>query len=207
MKIILKKGLQGSQRLPIPIFSTIHIADAIGKDGEEFDVLVGLDKEHVAQLRELSLDINDTELQKNTGDRNRFGLGSYKEWYEKNRIPFCLIHKRTDSLAALVWFGPKDLGLKSIKFGKEKDIANRSAIENGWHTISCRSYPGFRGTRLMGNFTKFAMEIYKERFPNIKFWSGVDVRNKGIVKLLTNLGFETNEESSDLTENWLVMTK
>jgi len=51
------------------------------------------------------------------------------------------------------------------------------------------------------------MEIYKERFPNIKFWSGVDVRNKGIVKLLTNLGFETNEESSDLTENWLVMTK
>ncbi len=204
MKILAKKDFH-NLLLPIPIYSVVSIADAIGKDGEEFDVLVGLDKEHVAQLRECSLNEDDVELQKNTGDRNRFGLGSYKEWYEKNRTPFCLIHKRTNSLAALIWFGPKDLGQKSIKFGKDKD--KQGEKENVWHTISCRCYPTFRGTGLMTNFTKFAMEVYKKELPNIKFWSGVDARNEGIIKLLSNLGFQTDEASSDLAESWLVMTK
>jgi RimJ/RimL family protein N-acetyltransferase len=204
MKIIPKKDLRNVS-LPISIYSVFHIADAINKDGEEFDVHVGLDKEHVLQLHELSLDESDIELQRNTGDRNRFGLGSYKEWYEKKRTPFCLIHKRTNSLAALVWFGPKDLGIKSIKFGKENE--NRSVLNKGWHTISCRSYPGYRRTGLMSNFTKFVMEIYKEKFPNIRFWGGVDARNKGIVKLMSNLGFSVDEVNSDLAENWLVMIK
>lgn len=204
MKIINKKDFQNFS-LPIPIFKTIHIADAIGKDGEEFDVFIGLDEEHVAELQRLSLDESDVELQRNTGDRNRFGLGSYEEWYGKNRTPFCLVHKRTNALATLIWFGPKDLGQKSIKFGKENDKQGKK--ENVWHTISCRSYAVFRGTGLMTNFTKFAIEVYKEKFPNVMFWSGVDVRNEGIVKLLTNLGFEVDEASSDLAENWLVMTK
>jgi hypothetical protein len=51
------------------------------------------------------------------------------------------------------------------------------------------------------------METYKEKFPNVKFWAGVDARNSGIVKLLNNLGFESSEEHSDLSEGWLVMIK
>jgi len=206
MKITTRKEIQ-NYSLPLSIFSTIHIADGIDKDGEEFDILVGLDKKHVEQLKKLSLDKKDEELQNNTGDRNRFGEGSYEEWYQKDRTPFCLIHKRTDTLAALVWFGPKDLGKKSIKFGKELDTPTQPKIENNWHTISCRSYPLFRGTGLMKNFIQYAMNIYKEKFSNVMIWEGQDNRNKPMLKVFSNLGFEIDKENSDLSNNWLVMIK
>jgi hypothetical protein len=205
MKIILKKDPQNVE-LPLPIFSTIHIADAIGKDGEEFDMLIGLDKKYVEQLKKLSLDKKDTELQENTGDKNRFGEGSYEEWYALNRTPFCLIHKRTDALAALVWFGRKDLGKKSIKFGKDEG-EKESAPKNHWHTISCRSYPLFRGKGLMKNFIKFTMDTYKNKFPDAMFWSGTDDRNNAMKKVFSNLEFEIDKENSDLSNNWLVMIK
>jgi hypothetical protein len=206
MKIATKKDFPDFS-LPPPIFSAICIADGIGKDGEEFDVFMGLDKEHVRQLVNLSLDTNDADLQNNTGDRKRFGEGSYEDWYEKNRTPFCLIHKRTNALAALIWFGPKSLGIKSIKFGVEENPGEPHETEYNWHTISCRSYPGFRGKGLMKNFTQFTMDIYRKKFSGVAFWAGMDNRNKGIIKLLSELGFEISEENSDLTENWLVMTK
>jgi hypothetical protein len=206
MKIISQKNIQNFS-LPLPIFNSIHLADAVSGDGEEFYVFVGLNKEQVKQLKDFSLNENDAELQKNTGDRNRFGLGSYEEWYKKNRTPFCLIHKRTDSLAALVWFGPKNLGQKSIKFGQIINEYQQPGAGNNWHTISYRSYLPFRGKGLMKNFTKFSMDIYKKQFSNVLFWAGLDNRNKGSVKLLTSLNFEINEENSDLPQNWLVMIK
>ncbi|MDR3519930.1 MAG: hypothetical protein P4L63_03555 [Candidatus Pacebacteria bacterium] len=206
MKITPKKDSQNFS-LPLPIFHSVHIADAISKEGEEFDVLVGLNKEQVGQLKKLSLDKNDIDIQNHTGDRERFGKGLYEEWYALNRTPFCLIHKRTDALTALVWFGRKDLGKKSIKFGKEEIPTNRTLFEHEWHTVSCRSYPPFRGTGLMQNFTQFSMDTYKKQFTSAMFWTGMDDRNKPIVRLMTKLEFEVDKENSDLSNNWLVMTK
>jgi len=205
MKIIPKKNVQNFS-LPLPIFDCVQIADGISRDGEEFDLFVGLDEEHALQLRNRSLDESDPDLQKNTGDRNRFGLGSYQSWYEKSRTPFCLIHKRTGALAALVWFGPKELGKKSIKFGLNMEEMVEP-IENNWHTISCRSYIPFRGKGIMKNFIQYTMDVYKEKFPNVMIWAGIDNRNKPMFKVFSNLGFETDEENSDLPENWLVMVK
>ena len=202
MKIIPRENLPHLS-LPLPIYTSVIIADAICKRGEEFDVVVGLGEGYVEQLRKLSLDDSDEELQTNTGDKERFGTGSYEEWYRKNRTIFALIHKQTDALAALIWFGPKRFGEKSIKFGK----GGSNAPEAIWHTVSVRSYPGFRGRGMMGNFLDFSMKFYKRFFIHIKFWAGMDARNPGVIKLLTDAGFEQNMENSDLIANWLVMSK
>ena len=202
MKIIPKENLPNFS-LPLLIYSAIRVADGIGKDGEEFDVYVGLEKKYIEQLKKLSLDKKDVDLQNHTGDRKRFGEGLYEVWYNKNRTPFCLIHKRTDALAALIWFGPKPLGEKSIKFRKDKEYEN----QNIWHTVSYRSYPNFRGKGLMKNFSKFVIDFYKNKFPNIMIWAGMDDRNTAMVKLSSDLSFEIDEKSSDLSENWLVMVK
>lgn len=189
--------------LPLPIYTSVHLADAIGKDGEEFSVFAGLEKKYAEQLREYSLNKQDIDLQENTGDYARFGKGSYAEWYGKSRTPFCVIHKRTDTLAALIWLGPKTLGKKSIKFGAEE----ADEMQDHWHTISVRSYVPFRGKGIMFNFVKFAIDIYKSKFPYIMLWSGMAVDNKAVVKLFTALGFEVDEENSDLGAHWQVMIK
>lgn len=189
--------------LPLPIYESIQISDYTSKDGEEFSIFLGLDKNMVAQLKKYSLDTSDTELQKNTGDMKRFGVGLYEDWYKKDRTPFALIQRNTNILAALLWFGPKPLGKKSMKFNDTQEQKTGST----WHTMSLRSYPNFRGKGLMKDFTKFAMDFYKEQFPNVTLWAGMDNRNNAVVKLNNVLGFKINEENSDLASNWLVMTK
>ena len=89
---------------PLPIYRTIKIGEAFSKDKEKFFIIVGLDKKMIEQLKKLSIDENDIELQKNTSDLKRFGLGSYKNWYKKERTPFILVHTNTNTLAAIVWF-------------------------------------------------------------------------------------------------------
>jgi hypothetical protein len=202
MKIIPRENLPDLS-LPLPIYTSVTIADAICKRGEEFDVIVGLGHDHVEQLKKLSLDETDEELHANTGDKERFGAGSYEAWYKKNRTIFALIHKQTDSLAALIWFGPKRFGEKSIKFGNK----GSNEPEATWHTVSVRSYPGFRGRGMMKNFLGFSMKFYKRFFINIKFWAGMDSRNPAVIRLLTDSGFAVNHENSDLISNWLVMSK
>lgn len=180
MKIIHKDNIKNFS-LPLPVFTSVHIADAIGKDGAEFSIFIGMEKKYVEQLRLLSLDEQDTDLQTNTRDRVRFGEGSYEEWYEKNRTPFILIHKQSDALAALVWFGPEEL------------VVN----EDNWHTVAWRSYPIFRGKGLMKNFIQFAMDIYIKKVPDIKIWAVLKRENVGSAKLAANLGFYLSEEYSD----------
>jgi hypothetical protein len=202
MKIIPRDKLPNFT-LPLPIFTSVHIADAICKRGEEFDVLVGLETKYVDQLKKLSLDESDTDLQENTGDAARFGTGSYEVWYKKNRTIFALVHKQTDMLAAIAWYGPKSLGKKSIKLVKE----TKDKEQKIWHTGSFRSYPLFRGRGVMKIFIEFSMNFYRRHFLNIKFWLGMDDRNGAMTKLASALGFEVDEKNSDLSENWLVMTK
>jgi len=179
MQITFKKDSEKFS-FPLPIYETIKIGEAVSKDGEDFSVFVGLDKKIASQLKQLSLDKSDTDLQKNTSDKKRFGLGSYEDWYKKNRTPFALIHKDTNALAALVWFGPEPLDEK----------------EGNWHTAAWRSYPSFRGKGLMKDFTKFAMDAYVKSVPNIKFWIKVKKDNTGSIGLAQALGFQKLQETS-----------
>lgn len=184
MKIIPKKNIE-TFSLPLSIYHSIRIADAIGKDGEEFDVVIGLEKKYAEQLKQLSLSESDIDLQKNTGDKVRFGENKYEDWYAKNRTPFCLIHKQTDALAALVWFGPLPLF---------KD-------NNNWHTAGWRSYPPFRGKGVMKNFVSLGMDIYTQKLrdikPDIKLWIAIKQGNTSSYNLALMLGFQILEEVTD----------
>lgn len=175
--------------LPLPIYKIIEIGKVTGKDGEKFSIFVGLNEEMIAQLKTLSLDGGDTELQKNTSDFKRFGKGSYEDWYKKNRTPFALVHAKTDKLAAIVWFGPEPL------------TGNKGNL----HTVAWRSYPVFRGKGLMKEFTKFVMDIYIKTVPNIKFWITVKKENTGSVGFAQTLGFKELQGASN--EFSLIMVK
>ncbi len=189
------------------IFKKTKIGQIYSKDGDKFFIFAGLDKKLVAELKALSLNKKDKELQKNTGDLKRFGLGSYSEWYKKNRTPFALVHEKTGALAGLVWFGPKALGEKSIKYGIEGKKVKKESKKNTWHTIAYRAYPPFRGKGITKKFTAFATDVYMKNFPNIKVWAGIDDRNKASQKLSEGLGFKTLEKLSDKKAHWLVMVK
>lgn len=202
MKIIPRDRTE-KYTLPLSIYKSIHLADAICREGKEFDVLIGLNKEQVAQLRQLSADESDTALQDFTGDWQRFVEGTYQDWYQKSRTILALVHKQSDDLAAVVWFGPKPLGEKSPKFGG----SDGQKRDSDWHTVSFRAYPKYRGKGIMKNFTQFAMDTYKKHFPHIKFWAGLDDRNNASQRLLLSLGFKVNEEYSDLPAHWLIITK
>lgn len=208
MKITLTSKLK-SASFPLPIYKSRKIAEAVSKSGEIFSILAGLDKKLVLQLKNLSLDKKDKELQKNTGDRKRFGEGSYAEWYKKNRVPFALVHTVTNTLAALVWFGPKSLGQKSIRFFKNQKLEKKAvfARADDWHTIAFRSYPPFRGKGLTKEFVAFCTYVYMKKFSNIKIWAGIDTYNAASEKLSLGLGFKTLERLSDRKAHWLVMVK
>ena len=162
-------------KLPLPIYESVKI-----KEDGDFSIFVGLDKEHVEQLKKLSLDKSDVNLQKNTGDRKRFGEGSYEDWYLKNRTPFALIHNPTNALAALVWFGPKPLheGCKC-------------------HAVGWRSYIPFRGKGIMKDFSKFCIDFYLEKIPGTGLWVLIKKGNTGSVVLAEVLGFKVDEKYSD----------
>lgn len=204
MKIIPREKVE-EYRLPLPMYKSVKIADAIGKDGAEFDLITGLDEKYVRQLRELSADESDEALQNFTGDKKRFVIGTYEYWYQKNRTIFALIYKQTDELAAIIWFGPKPLGKKSAKFGESPEDARD--LSSTWHTVSIRSYPNFRGKGLMKTFAEYALETYRRHFPHVRFWSGMDDRNAAVMKLMLDLGFHVDEANSDLEEHWLIMVK
>ncbi len=201
--------LSSAKSFPLPIYKKIKIAKAVDKTGEEFSVYAGLDKKIAVQLKKLSLDKKDTELQENTGDRKRFGLGSYTAWYKQNRTPFVLVHNKTNALAAIVWFGPKPLGKKSIKFDKGKKLkkAKPEPYEGNWHTISYRAYPDFRGKGLTKKFGFFVIDAYMKKFPGIRLWAGIDTENEASRRISEAWGFKTLEKLSDRKAKWLVMVK
>ncbi|HEY9584951.1 MAG TPA: GNAT family N-acetyltransferase [Candidatus Paceibacterota bacterium] len=194
---------------PLPLFKSVRIGEALGKDGSRFFIFAGLDEKMAEELKTLSLDESDTDLQQNTSDQKRFGEGEYKNWYEKNRTPFALIHATTNDLAAIAWFGPKALGQKSEKYltEKEKTAVKNSPAETAWHTISYRCYPRFRGKGLMKGFVRFVMNLYIKKNPNIKLWAGLDAKNVASGGLAAALGFKPDEQHSDPDKHWLVMVK
>jgi len=188
MKFISRKNIADFS-LPLPIYESIYIADGIGKDSEEFSVFVGLNEKMAAQLKTFSLDKNDAELQKYSTDFRRFGIGSYEDWYKKNRTPLTLVHNNTGKLAALVFMGPEPLheGCKC-------------------HTIGWRSYPPFRGKGLMKDFGSFAIDIYLKKFPETKLWAQIRKENSGSLALAQSLGFELSDTPPPGGQDFVTMT-
>jgi RimJ/RimL family protein N-acetyltransferase len=191
--------------LPLPIFTSVRIGEVSGKSGEAFDLVAGLDEKLVAQLKQHSLDMSDTELQENTSDHARFGEGSYEAWYAKNRVPFALVHKESGTLAALIWFGPKPLGRKSLKhLSPEERAQDERAMDSGdWHTIVFRAYKPYRGQGLMKPFALEAMRIYKDYFPSARIWAGINAKNAASIALAEKVGLRKDASVSD--ENWVAM--
>jgi RimJ/RimL family protein N-acetyltransferase len=194
--------------LPVPLYTSLCIGETFDKDGEHYRIHLGLHVELAGRLKELSLDESDSELQLYTSDRKRFGEGSYEAWYAKNRTPFALVHTATEDLAGLVWFGPKPLGLRSLKHLTEEEIASEHTLNAGdWHTIVYRSYPKFRGRGLMKHFTRFTMDVYLKNMPHVKLWAGIQSNNAASAGLALHLGFEEHTEASDPDKGLLVMVK
>ena len=192
--------------LPLPIYEAVALGSLQSKDGEQFLMIVGLSKDVVAQLKEKSLDKSDEELQNNTSDYQRFGEGSYEEWYSKNRTPFALIHAKMGQLAALVWFGPKPLGRQSLKYLSEEERAKELLQkEDVWHTLVYRSYMPYRGKGVMGDFVRFCIEKYKEKYPEAKLWTGMSANNAASAGLSARLGFKRRDDLFDVEKNWVAM--
>jgi RimJ/RimL family protein N-acetyltransferase len=190
--------------LPLDLYQRALLAEAVSREGHEFQLVAGMNEGHIKRLQELSLDESDTALQENTGDKKRFGEGSYQNWYQNGRTIFALIHKETGDLAAVVWFGPKALGAKSLRYEAEK---NKQEEAGDWHTIAYRCYPQFRGQGLMKGFVAFALDEYKKHFPEARFWAGMHSKNGASDALASSLGFVYREDLSDKDAEWVVMVK
>ncbi len=191
---------------PIPIYEKVKIGTLQSRDGQTFTVFAGADQDMAAQVRTYSLDTNDSAIQDNTSDFKRFGEGSYEEWYSKDRTPFSLLHE-SGKLAAFVWFGPKPLGRKSLKYlSKEEQALELQQKENVWHTLVYRSYAPFRGIGIMGEFVHFAVQKYLEVHPNVKLWTGMNASNAASIALSEKLGFKRREDLFDTEKNWIAMT-
>ena len=209
LEIIENQGI-GKLSLPLPIYTSVTLATARSNDGEEFEIIAGLEKNSVEEIKRHALDESDEELQKNTGDKKRFGENSYESWYAKNRTPFGLIHKKTGTLAAFAWFGPEPLGLDTIPRDSTIpwDSRNKEKKESEeWHTIGYRSYNPFRGKGLMKDFTKFAMKIYSANRPGVRYWAAINPENKASIAIVSSLGLTVSEENSDRETGSLVMIK
>src|SRR5258708_1052238 len=124
-----QRAVEKNISLPLPLYESVVLGTAKSKAGEDFDIVLGLTKTVAAELKERSLDKTDEAIQKNTGDRKRFGEGSYEEWYAKQRVPFALIHHTTGALAAIVALGPMPLGQKSARFSEEEQAYSGSSAE------------------------------------------------------------------------------
>lgn len=207
MEIIENSGAE-KLSLPLPIYESITLATARANDGEEFDIVAGLGKDFVDEIKKHALDETDEELIKNTGDRKRFGEGSYEEWHAKDRTPFGLIHKKNGTIAAFAWFGPEPISQKSLESAEGLESRGYDKKESdGWHTIGYRSYKPFRGKGLMKDFMKFAIKIYSESRPGFRYWLGIKPENTASIALASSLGFMISEKNSDRAAGSLIMTK
>jgi len=209
MEIELDEGEMPAM-VPVPLYESHRIGKAKNSAGDSFGIYLGLDEKLTQQLRSLSLDERDVELDTNTSDRKRFGQGSYEEWYSKGRVPFALIHEGDGKLAALVFYGPKPLGRKSMKHLSPEDlleekIAATAPSAGGWHTIAFRSYPPFRGKGVMKDFARTSMEIYLRYFPDAHLWTGTQRENAASMALSEKLGFKVEDSMSEA--DWVTMVR
>jgi len=190
---------------PLLIYESRTLKTITSKDGEVFTIILGLSKVLIEQLKAYSLDVSDTDLQANTSDRQRFGEGSYEEWYGKDRTPYALVD-HAGKLAALAWFGPKPLGRKSLRYLSAEERAQELQQQTGeWHTIVYRSYNPYRGRGLMTPFMRYVIADYKKRYPHARLWAGISTKNEASIGLAKRFGFIESVEHSDPKAKWCAM--
>lgn len=157
---------QASFALPMPLFASTIIATAVHEDETRFTLQVGLSAEDAANLKALSCDTTDDDLQKFTSDHERFCLGSYEAWYAKGRVPFVL-KDEAGALAGFIWFGPKGDG----------------------DTFAIRLYHPYRGKRMSFPFARFVIDAYRAKFPDHQIWLETNADNVAGLGLYHKLGF------------------
>lgn len=188
--------------LPLALYSSECIAYTIVEPFGECDIVVGLDNELITQLITLSQDTSDEALAR-TSDSVRFkDSSSYESWFHTDRTPFALIHQETSSLMALVWIGPKPLGMMPPKLQNSAMTleAPKTGSSDLWDTVSFRSYPPYRGKGFMTSFMEYLMQIYCERFPTHHLWAGIDRDNAASRAFATKLGFSAHGEDDGTSE-------
>jgi hypothetical protein len=195
MEIILKEALP--EKVPLLLHTAVLIGTATNR-GEDFDIYLGLDNDMATKLKILSLHQSDEALQENTSDLERFGKGSYEDWYSKGRTPFALVHRSSGALAAFVWFGPKELGRKSMKHLSPEELKDEyKEVGGDWHTVAFRSYAPFRGTGVMTDFVRTATDVYMKYFPSAKLWTIPVNGNAASIALAEKLGYKIDDSLSN----------
>jgi len=203
MKVHIQEPLPPS--IPLALYESMSIGVAETDAGQRFALVLGLDEAGARKLRELSL-ADDPALRDNTSDYERFGTGSYEEWYAKGRSIFALIDETNGALAAITWYGPKPLGRKSLKHLSPEERAEEGKQKSDeWHTVVFRSYPPYRGTGIMTDFARATMEIYLRYFPHAHLWAGINAANPASIRLSEKLGFVRDEAHSG--DSWVAMVR
>ncbi len=188
-------------KVRLDIYETQKIGEIVRPDAS-YTMYTGLSNQHVNQLQAYSLDTTDTALSV-TSDRVRFGEKPYEDWFNKGRTPYSLVDTATDALAGLVWFGPKALGEKSMKFQAAGSENIAAAPNEVWHTLAYRAYIPYRGGKFMKEFFLEAMKHYRALNPEAKLWAIIDIENPASTRLAESCGFVIDTEHSD--ENHAVM--
>lgn len=165
---------------PLPLYASEPQGTVTGRDGKAYQVVRGVSREAADQIKEHSLDESDKALQTGTSDHKRFGLGSYEEWYAKERYPYVLLDE--GKLAALIWYGPEPIP---------------DGTEGEWDTIAFRSYPPYRGAGLMSAFSALVMDEHARDFPARRLWLETDVGNEAGLALYQKLGFAEKTRIKD----------
>ena len=176
---------------PMKIYDSVQIGTAVASEESlgTFTLYAGLSKEHVAHVKEYSLNKDDVDLQKNTSDFARFGEGDYEERYDKKeRHSFSLVHDDTQTLASLIWFGPRDL---------PESVAIERSEDQKWDTVAFRTYGIFRGVGITSGFSAHVIDAYQKRFSDHKIWLAAPGEYKAAMGLYKKLGFQDTGEVDD----------
>lgn len=189
---ITQKDFSTHLTLPLPINTSVAIADVVTDDGEHLTLTLGLDAKAVDSFKQHSCNLDDAELHRFTSDYKRICENGYEAWYSKERYPYGLVNTAGE-LAALIWFGPKAPPALTPPLS---DGAN-------WQTFAIRTYPPYRGKRLAFPFSEAVFTVHAQIFPNVPIWLDTDLENAGAIGLYKKLGFVEVGE----TEGRLVMTR
>lgn len=182
--------------LPLTLHTSTILADLMTGEGERFALVFGLDTSMATAFKERSCDKSDTELHAFTSDYERICVNGYEAWFAKKRFPFALFDQR-GNLAAIIWFGPKELPYEGV-------VPTTPQVP--WHTFAIRTYPPYRGKHLAFPFAEFVVRVHAQLFPKTPVWLRTDSQNSGAIRLYEKLGFTKNLSATG-HETHVVMTR
>ncbi len=168
--------------VPCGLYETLKICDLVDQHGNEYDVIIGLDRDLASQLQSYACDLSDGALQSNTSDHKRFCEADYEvDFAYKKRLYFALRDRVSGDLAAVTWFAPRSLPLEAY---------DAAAVGQLWQTVSFRSYGSYRGVGVMSRFAQSVFAFTDQILRYDKIWLRVKSDNQPAIALYKKLGFE-----------------